>query len=113
MKILLTITAIFAGSYLSAQSQYPEFYRGDTTFYFLTDYFDQFEFLEGTESMDIGHIGERVYTFKLHRETQTVYAVPVSADYPAVAITYPRSHHTHKTTVTCKNGYTKTEADQM
>ena len=80
------------------------FYRGDTTFYFLTDYFDQFEFLEGTESMDIGHIGERVYTFKLHRETQTVYAVPVSADYPAVAMTYPRSHHTHK-----HEAYTKTQ----
>ena len=96
MKILLTITAIFAGAYLSAQSQYPEYYRGDTTFYLLPDYFDQFEFLEGTESMDIGHIGKRVYTFMVKRETQMVYAVPITEQWPAVAMTYPRSHHTHK-----------------
>lgn len=54
--------------------------------------------------MDVGHIGKRVYTFKVKRETQMVYAVPVSADYPAVAMTYPRSHHTHK-----HEAYTKTQ----
>ena len=104
MKTLLTITAIVAGAYLSAQCQYPEFHRGDTTFYFLTDYFDQFEFMEGTESMDIGHIGEQVYTFSLQRATKTVYAVPVTEQWPAVAMTYPRSHHTHK-----HEAYTKTQ----
>ena len=104
MKILLTITAIFVGANLSAQNQYSQFQRGDTTFYFLTDYFDQFQFMEGTESMDIGYVGQQVYSFSLHRATQMVYAVPVSADYPAVAMTYPRSHHTHK-----HDAYTKTQ----
>ena len=105
MKTLLTITAIVAGAYLSAQCQYPEFYRGDTTFYFLTDYFDQFEFMEGTESMDIGHIGEQVYTFSLQRATKTVYAVPVSR--------LPRCSHDLPTVITHKHeAYTKTASKQ-
>ena len=102
MKILLTITAIFVGANLSAQNQYSQFQRGDTTFYFLTDYFDQFQFMEGTESMDIGYWSTGVLFST--SATQMVYAVPVSADYPAVAMTYPRSHHTHK-----HEAYTKTQ----
>ena len=104
MKILLTITAIFAGSYLSAQSQYPEFYRGDTTFYFLPDYFDQFDFLAGTESMDIGYVGQQVYSFSLQRATKMVYAIPVTTQWPAVGMSYPLNQHTHK-----HEAYTKTQ----
>lgn len=88
---LLLLTGVAANA-----QNFPEFERGDTTFYFLPDYFDQFYFLAGTESMDVGHVGERVYTFKLHRATRTVYAVPVSSQYPAVGMSYPLSHHTHK-----------------
>ena len=94
---------LLTGMAADAQN-FAKFERGDTTFYFLPDYFDQFDFLAGTESMDVGHVGERVYTFKLHRATKTVYAVPVSNKYPAVAMTYPRSHHTHK-----HEAYTKTQ----
>jgi hypothetical protein len=103
MKHLIMSLLLLTGMAADAQN-FAKFERGDTTFYFLPDYFDQFDFLAGTESMDVGHVGERVYTFKLHRATKTVYAVPVSNKYPAVAMTYPRSHHTHK-----HEAYTKTQ----
>ena len=88
---LLLLTGVAANA-----QNFAKFERGDTTFYLLPDYFDQFEFREGTESMDIGHVGQQVYSFSLQRATRMVYAIPITTQWPAVAMTYPSSHHTHK-----------------
>lgn len=104
MKIILTLIAIFTGACVSAQSNLPQFERGDTTFYLLPSYSSSVKFLSGLESMDIGNIGEQVYTFSLHRATNMVYTIPLTNDWPNVGMSYPRSHHTHK-----HEAYTKTQ----
>jgi len=104
MRNLIFSLLLLSGVAANAQSNFPQFERGDTTFYFLPDYFDMFDLRAGTESMDIGNIGDQVYTFSLKRETNTVYAVPVTKQWPNVCMSYPRSHHTHK-----HEDYTKTQ----
>ena len=88
---LLLLTGVAA----KAQN-FQEHKRGDTTFYLIPDYFDQFELMAGKHSMDIGYVGDQVYRFSIHRETKTVYAVPVSKQWPNIGMSYPDSHHTHK-----------------
>ena len=89
MKHLIMSLLLLTGVAAKAQN-FQEHKRGDTTFYLIPDYFDQFEFMAGKHSMDIGYVGDQVYRFSVHRETQTVFAVPVSKQWPNVGMSYPR-----------------------
>ena len=95
MKHLIMSLLLLTGVAAKAQN-FKEHKRGDTTFYLIPDYFDQFELMAGKHSMDIGYVGDQVYRFSVHRETKTVFAVPVSKQWPNVGMSYPDSHHTHK-----------------
>lgn len=104
MRNLIFSLLLLSGAAANAQSNLPQFERGDTTFYLLPSYSSSLKFLRGLESMDIGYIGEQVYTFSLHRATNMVYTIPLTNDWPNIGISYPRSHHTHK-----HEDYTKTQ----
>ena len=85
MKILLTITAFFAGAHcivhknLSSTVATPRFTS--------CQIIDQFDFRAGTESMD-NTLVNRVYPFSAASNKNGIYAIPVTTQWPAVAMTY-------------------------